>query len=83
MAQKTKIHMLLYFFFFFSSVEWLLSPSCGEREVILCSPFCDVSIDDGLCWGGNFTSCHCKENSKPAKFSLLAEAEEEEEEMTY
>lgn len=31
MAQKTKIHMLLYFFFF-PPVEWLLSPSCRERK---------------------------------------------------
>lgn len=82
MAQKTKIHMLLYFFFSPCGVA-LVPQLRGEGEVTLCSPFCDASVDDGLCWGGNFISCHCKENSKPAKCSLLAEAEEEEEEVTY
>lgn len=78
--QDTYASLLLYFF---SPCGVALVPPAAEREVTLCSPFCDASIDDGLRWGGNFISCHCKENSKPAKFSLLAEAEEEEEKVTY
>lgn len=65
-------------------MEWLLSPSCGERERSLSvAPSVMLQLMMGLCWGGNFISCHCKEKSKPAKCSLLAEAEEEEEEVTY